>query len=86
MSVTLTAKIEFQGCPTCCRVFSHMRPATRKNRMPIAGTSFIICAKCKVLLIFRTVEPDSFRLPTEVERNEIMNTDDYWTILGRLTK
>lgn len=81
---TITAKIDFEGCPTCGKCFSHIKPANPRNS-PKPG-SFLICRGCKALLIFRTVEPDSFRLPTELEASEIRQTNDYWVILGRMSK
>lgn len=79
---TLTARIDFNGCPTCGRVFRTIRPANPRRCRRVG--SFIICRQCKALLIFRTVDPDSFRLPTEVERREIQQTEDYLIIVGRL--
>jgi hypothetical protein len=84
MMMTLTAKIDFDGCPTCGRVFRVIKPVNPRS-FPKPG-SFIVCRACKALLIFRTVEPDSFRLPTDTERMEITRTTDYMEIIGRLAK
>lgn len=81
---TLTARIDFEGCPTCGRVFRTIRPVNPRT-VPQPG-SFLVCRVCKALLIFRTVDPDSFRLPTAIERTEITRTTDYMELIGRLAK
>jgi hypothetical protein len=84
MTMTLTAKIDFEGCPTCGRVFRFIKPINPRSH-PEPG-SFIVCRDCKALLIFRTIDPDSFRLPTQIERDEITRSTDYIELIGRLAK